>query len=69
MTPEQFKARRLSLGLSQSEFGLALGYGGRKATRGNMISDFERGIKPIPATMKYRLACIGQKLEKGAFSN
>lgn len=60
MSPADFKAIRLSLGpeWTADRFALALGYGGTKATREVMIYHFESGVKPIPATMKYRLAYL-----------
>lgn len=67
ITPSQLKALRLSLGLSASQFAGALGYGGSKAARGNMVYAWESGSKPIPLTLEYRLAWLRANTEKATF--
>lgn len=70
MKPSQFKAIRLAMnngkGMSQSAFGLALGFGGTKAARGNMICAYEAGKRQLPATIEHRLAWMREN-EKNDF--
>jgi transcriptional regulator with XRE-family HTH domain len=42
------RAAREQVGLSQADFGQALGYGGTKQSRRGILSAFENGHKPAP---------------------
>jgi len=55
MTPEQFRAARQSLGLSQHALAEALGMG-RWAWQ--TISKWENGRSPVPADMPAKLAAL-----------
>jgi len=45
MTKEEFKAKRLELGLTQAELEIKLGF---SANTGRMIRHYESGSVPIP---------------------
>ena len=47
MTPAALRAARAKLGLTHTELGTALGYGGSHADRGQKISDMECGRRRI----------------------
>lgn len=58
--PERFRYIRERFGLTNREWGLALGYGGKPVTRANMLNAMERGKKPIPEVV-WRLAlCLDE---------
>ena len=49
MTPEEFKAIRTQLGLSQGHFAAELGYSGAWRNNATLVKEYERGEKVIPA--------------------
>ena len=53
MTPDDLRAIRLSLGLTQEAFGRALGYKGPNIKQ--MISRLERGVMPVPERVELKI--------------
>ena len=51
MTPEQFKAERLSLGLSQEAMGKRIG------VTMQAVYYYEKGMRKVPRTVALLLAC------------
>lgn len=55
MTKEEFKAKRLELGLTQSELEIKLGF---SANTGRMIRHYESGSVPIPKRTELLLGTL-----------
>ena len=60
MTPLEFRDIRLGFDLSAAEWGIALGYTGKRANIRQTISRYEDGERPLP-TIVARLASMYQE--------
>jgi DNA-binding transcriptional regulator YiaG len=62
ITPEQFRAARVRSGLTQVEFGRALGFSGKDKSVKDMVYQMENGLRNITE----RVAAAVRDTEKGA---
>ena len=60
MTGEEFKALRLSFGLSQDKLALYLGYGGNHSTNRTTMDRYETGKRVVPPYIARLMWLIGE---------